>query len=192
MPYPQDFIFFFQFNFPICNGLQFQHWVKWPWTCSFRTVLCYNSLNVFHWFFPSDVWLSVICLITTESCSGGFTVEKPWTFPCIAKGSKCTHSDTRPTENSSNSHRNLAINHLGWSQKCPMGGNELTLLHVFQTTEKHTESFLFSGGTASRWQSTQCPLAADCTPYPGKSAFWQLSSGIKLVGYMRKQIWKQG
>lgn len=142
--------FLCQVNFPMCNGLQSQHWVKWPWTWSSGAGLCTNTLNMSLWFLPSDVCFSLICLKTTESFSDGFLVEKP--FPCIVEENKCelydsmilwnTFSLAPDTENSSNSHSNLAINHLGWSQKCPVGGIELNFPHFLQTAEQNTASFL--------------------------------------------------
>lgn len=96
--------FFCQVNFPIRNGLQFQHWVKWPWTWSCGIVLCTVTMSL--WFLPSDVYFSLICLKTTKSFSYGFSVEK--FLPSFVKGSKCIQFGTRLTEDSSNSHRNLA------------------------------------------------------------------------------------
>lgn len=111
------------------------------------------------WFPPSDVYFSLICLKTTESFSDGFLAEK--LFPCVVKGSKYIQFGTKFTENSCNSQRNLAISHLGWSQKCPMGWTESNFSHFFQTGEKDTASSFFRGHSHDTWWSTQHPLAAD-------------------------------
>lgn len=134
--------FFCQVNFPICNGLQFQHWVKWPWTWSCGIVLCTVNMNMSLWFLPSDVYFSLICLKTTKSLSDGFSVEK--FFPRFVKGSKYIQFGTRLIENSSDSQSNLASNHLGWSERYPMGGIALNFPNFFQQLKNTLYHFFLS------------------------------------------------
>ena len=165
MPYPQDH-FFAKLTFlcvmvssfsPEWNGLGLDH-----------LGLCTNTPNMSLWFLPSDVYFSLIFLKTTESFFDGFSVEK--LFPCIVKGNKHIQCGTRLTENSNNSHSNLAISHLGWSQKFPMGGTELNFPHFLQTAEQHAASFL-SQSQALTVNSASTRTDSDCILYSGKSTF---------------------
>lgn len=77
--------FFSKFTF-LCNGLLFQHWVKWPWTWSSGAVLCIYSLNMSLSVLSSDIWFSLIC-------SQNYRILSWWIlswklFTCIVKRSK--------------------------------------------------------------------------------------------------------
>lgn len=146
MPYPQDH-FFAKLTFLYVmvsssitewNGLGLDHvglcYALLAWTCL--------------WFLLSDVCFSLICLKTTKSFSDEFSVEK--FFPSFVKGSKYILLGTRLTENSNNSHSNLATCHLGWSQRCPMGGIELNFPHFFQ----HLKNTLYPSFLSQRAQPT--------------------------------------
>lgn len=162
------------------NGLGLEH----------LGLLCSNSLSVSHCFFPGDVWFSATCLKTIKPFSDGFTAANLWTFLCIVKGSKYTQSGTKSTENSNNSHRNLAISHLGWSQKCH--GREW--IKASSLLSNHSKIQTLSFFRVWPFSTVNPVFKADlnCMLSPGKSAFCLLSSGIKVISYLRKKVQSQG
>lgn len=74
--------FFCQVNFPIRNGLQFQHWVKWPWTWSCGIVLC--TVPCLSDFFP----VMSIFLLYVSKLQNPFPMDSQLksSFPVLSRG----------------------------------------------------------------------------------------------------------
>lgn len=128
-----------QVNFPMCNGLQFHQGVERAWTGHLGLRCAPTDSTRLSDFFQV---VSGFLLFVSKP-------PHPFLMDSLLKSSSLvllresnTLFGTRLTENSSNFHSNLAVSHLGWSQKRPVGWIELNFPHFFQTAEHHTASFL--------------------------------------------------